>query len=324
MSFLATTYSSSNNGRAHNQANSSRSHQQRKTSKRESPKVSSALGLTVGSDLFKHNRSNSYNRTYQFSAGSKTPKNRRSSSIQIYGLNSSGRLINGHPLPQEFEEKDYQMKAKQEAINSKIASARSEIVAGNYDLALKNLNKVLQTQPNNPNGLKTRANCFINMSKHKLAIPDLLSIIQNNPKFNRNIYIALAVCFVELQDYASAIRQLSKCISLFSGYADAYINRGLLYNKEKRWDKAISDFHQAISINPSKGSSYIGLAESLIEMGDYVQAFEYLEKSLIDKSSRPLAFLKRGKIFFEQREFQKALKDFDEVLETDKENVGSQ
>ena len=46
---------------------------------------------------------------------------------------------------------------------------------------------------------------------------------------------------------------LSKAISHFPKYYDAFIYRGKLYVKEKRWDKALLDFQAAIQANPNKG-----------------------------------------------------------------------
>ena len=74
-------------------------------------------------------------------------------------------------------------------------------------------------------------------------------------------------------------------------------------------------------MNPLKGSGYLGLADSLIGMKDSATALSMLEQALQDQKSVPLALLKRGKIYFEQQEFNKALKDLDKVLEIQPENV---
>ena len=109
-----------------------------------------------------------------------------------------------------------------------------EIKGENYESAIKELNKVLTADPNHLKALLIRSNCYIFTKKHKLAIPDLLSIVQDCPNFNKNTYIALAICFVELNDFPTAVRQLNKCIENFPRFVEGYINRGILYNRQQR------------------------------------------------------------------------------------------
>ena len=105
MSFLATTYSSSNNGKIHPQSNNTvKSHKVRNTNKKRSSSiVNNSFALNLSSKIFKNSRSVSRDRTRKLSMGNMTPSNRKSASIQIYGLNSTSKLINGHPAPKDFD-----------------------------------------------------------------------------------------------------------------------------------------------------------------------------------------------------------------------------
>jgi tetratricopeptide (TPR) repeat protein len=247
-----------------------------------------------------------------------TPNNRRSLSIHFFGLNSSGKFSCSSALRDGLE---YEDGFKAEMIENWVAKAKVDIKAAAFETALKELNKVLKICQNHLNALYLRSNCFMSLGKHKMAIPDLLSIVQENAGFDKHVYIALAVCFVEVDDVNTAIRQLSKCIEIFPNFSEGYINRGILYNRQQRWDKALNDFKQGIQINKKKGTPYIGLADTLLGMGDTKYALALLEKAFNDPKSYPAALLKRGKIFFEQQHFASALKDLDQVLQSQSENV---
>ena len=235
MSFLATTYSSSNNGKMQPKGNTTAKSAKYKqgSNKKGFTLKRGSFRLNFSSKIFKNSRSVSRERTHNFSMGQITASNRRSASINAYGLNSSGKLINGHLGPKEFEDSN-EFLIKKEFISNWLENAKNEFKAGNYDLALKDSNKVLKSDPNHPKALFIRASCYISTNKHKVAIPDLLSIIQENPTFDKNVYIALAICFVEVEDFTTAIRQLTKGISFFPNFAEGLINRGMMFNRQKR------------------------------------------------------------------------------------------
>jgi tetratricopeptide (TPR) repeat protein len=80
----------------------------------------------------------------------------------------------------------------------------------NFKAAISNLNKVLKEDSNNPAALYARGKCYISLQSYKEAIPDLLSLIQDFPLYEKNAYIALAMSFVAVDDYQTAVRQLTQ------------------------------------------------------------------------------------------------------------------
>lgn len=318
MSFLASTYSSSNNNR--NALHKITPCKKRPTVKKKTQNAPiESFRLNLSSQILKNSRSVSRDRGRNLSINNSTPNNRRSLSIHLFGIGSSGKFSCSSALRDGPMMQDEGF--KREIIESWISKAKNEIKTGGFEIALKELNKVLKNDPNHLQGLYLRASCFMSTGKHKMAIPDLLTVIQEDSRFDKNVYIALAVCFVEVEDFTTAIRQLTKCIENFPNFIEGYINRGILYNRQQRWDKALSDFKLSISINRKKGTSYLGLADTLIGMGDTKYALSILEKAFEDPGSFPSALLKRGKIYFEQQEFKSALKDLNTVLNSQPENV---
>ncbi|OMJ87536.1 hypothetical protein SteCoe_10711 [Stentor coeruleus] len=289
--------------------------------KKSSPRINKSFGCyNISSKIFKYNDSFSKDRSRTLSMGSTTPSNRRVSSLRMTAFNSSGKLSNGHPGPKELEE--YRnVKLKKEKIAEFLDKARKEITNGLFEIALQTLKKVFKEDANNLRAIYMKAQCYIGLKEYKLAIPDLLSIVQDHPTYNKNIYIEIATCFIESKDYTTAIRQITRGLLKYPRFLEGYLSRGTIYNQMQKWDKAISDFYEAISIGSNEGGGFLGLADSLIGMGEYKNAIKMLDQALKCSNSVNLALLKRGKLLFESHEFEKALDDLNHLIDLEFNNV---
>jgi tetratricopeptide (TPR) repeat protein len=96
-------------------------------------------------------------------------------------------------------------------------------------------------------------------------------------------------------------------------FAFPYNNRGLVYYNKKDYNKAISDFTEAIRINPSyffayydRGLSYDHIREYDKAISDYTEAIRLKEDAD--------AYCARGWAFYEQREYTKAINDYNEAI----------
>ena len=56
--------------------------------------------------------------------------------------------------------------------------------------------------------------------------------------------------------YDQALFDFTKAIELNPKDADAYINRGFVYDKKGQYDQAISNFTKALEINPKYAEAY--------------------------------------------------------------------
>lgn len=75
-----------------------------------------------------------------------------------------------------------------------------------------------------------KAVCNMHLGVHKFALPDLLNVANNNPYYDQQLYIAIAMCYVAITDYVMAIKYVSKGLSKFPKFYEGYVTRGQLYN----------------------------------------------------------------------------------------------
>jgi tetratricopeptide (TPR) repeat protein len=65
-----------------------------------------------------------------------------------------------------------------------------------------------------------------------------------------------AILYSQINQYDSAIRDLTTAIEIDSKDADLYFNRADVYMKKASWNEAINDLTQAISLNPNFEKAY--------------------------------------------------------------------
>ena len=82
---------------------------------------------------------------------------------------------------------------------------------------------------------------------------------------------------MKLNDYDQAIIAFSRAIMIDNTFAEAYNNRGNIYDDKKEYDKAISDFKNAIELRPANEIFYNNIAITLCEKRDYRKAGKYVE-----------------------------------------------
>jgi len=79
-------------------------------------------------------------------------------------------------------------------------------------------------------------------------------------------------------EYEAAIDEFNAAIDLYSKNEDAYAFRGTSYSNLGKWDKAISDFTEAIKLTP-KVYSYMRRGFAYFMAENYVKAREDLKKA---------------------------------------------
>jgi len=75
-------------------------------------------------------------------------------------------------------------------------------------------------------------------------------------------------------------------------------------------DEALANFHQIIALRPCFAGGYYGAATACVAMGQWEQAFDYIEKTIALDSENSEYFLLRGRILIGLNRTKEACKDF--------------
>ena len=118
-------------------------------------------------------------------------------------------------------------------------------------------------------------------------------------------------------EYQKAIADHTKAIALDPKDANAYNNRGVVYDNLKEYQKAISDYTKAIELDPKYAKAYNNRGVVYFGLGEYHKAISDLTKAIESDPKYAKAYYNRGVVYLMKRESQKAQRDFDMAVSLD-------
>lgn len=159
-----------------------------------------------------------------------------------------------------------------------------------WDQAEAAFTEAIKLDPNCAEAYHQRAGCLFNVGKIEESLPDFDKAAQFDPK-NAEICKNRAFAYLKLVRFDDALADLKHALELDPKHPDQYRKAmGLVYGvrayertKEKKDAEAIADFTEAINFDPTNA--------------------EFFDK--------------RGSLYFNIKEFDKALKDFTEAIRLD-------
>lgn len=204
---------------------------------------------------------------------------------------------------------------------------------GNYDSALKNFDVSLSIQPGYESALLNKAQAYRSMGQKKFersdyrgAVSDYEGALIFNPK-DDEIYNQLALSFIKLGDFDNAILFLDKGMSVNPGSKAIketrpwiYFNRGLKKSDSGDPEGAVSDFKQAIQLNPLFLDAYAEIDSTYKKLGKADSALIYQEKALeakgkINAKVEAEVYLLQGLDKFNAGNYQGSIREYTKALE---------
>ncbi len=145
------------------------------------------------------------------------------------------------------------------------AEARRRLLQ--FELSMKDCNKVIQLAPADPRGYNCRGYAEQQLMQYDASLADLGEALRRNPNFGL-AYGNRGTTFNLTQQYDRAIKDFNEAIRLLPRNHVFYIRRGNSYRNLKQYDKAIHDYTEAIRLSPKSVDAYHGRALAEQAMGD--------------------------------------------------------
>ncbi|MDX2107722.1 MAG: tetratricopeptide repeat protein [Candidatus Melainabacteria bacterium] len=206
--------------------------------------------------------------------------------------------------------------AKAEQTN---AQKGSELVnIRNFSQALEYLNRAVAQDASDSVSVYNRAQAYRNLGRYKDAIADYTRYLELAPDDPENylVYYNRGVSYSALQEYDNAIADFDKALeqkvdyaAAFNGRSEAYLSRAA----EGDFEKALSDANQTISLAGKEAANYILRAKVYSAQGNSEAAFSDINKA-IEMDSSPQNYCERGRIFYNNGQYDKAIQDYDKAL----------
>ena len=126
-------------------------------------------------------------------------------------------------------------------------------------------------------------------------------------------YFGKGKVWISLGEFDQALRDLNKAIELEDKAPEFYISRGVAWFHTGDMDKALADYNVSQQLDPENPSSYINRGLLWVRQQKHFDAIADFTKAVLLRPGDPEALLHRGNVFFNIRDFQKALHDFEAV-----------
>jgi serine/threonine protein kinase/Tfp pilus assembly protein PilF len=127
----------------------------------------------------------------------------------------------------------------------------------------------------------------------RAAIPLLQEATRRDPQ-NFPAWAVLANCHNELAQDEHALACYSACIALRPGFYPSWLDRGLIYLRQRFYELARADFDQVIALHPELADAYINRALAREGQADYGGAVADLDEVLRRGTPRTRVYFMRA------------------------------
>lgn len=181
--------------------------------------------------------------------------------------------------------------------------------SGNIHLAIDEISKVLNINPNNLEALTERGNFYREVSDYQRSIVDLQRAVDIEPSALHYFYLGNTLGLTDQRELA--LTCYGEALSLFPMFPEALNNRGLLLTKLDRYVEANSDFETALRIKPITPSIYTNYGRLLWYVKNPVEALAYLDKGIVEGCVDPAGLLARSVIQIGTGNFEEGWKNYE-------------
>ncbi|MDI6734843.1 MAG: tetratricopeptide repeat protein [bacterium] len=104
-------------------------------------------------------------------------------------------------------------------------------------------------------------------------------------------------------------------------FAEPLNNLGVLYSKDKEYDKAIAVYKKVADMRPNDGNARVTVADMYFRKNDNENAIDWLRQAILTDPQSINAHHRLGEIYFNQGKFDESAKAFKEIVKIDLKNI---
>jgi tetratricopeptide (TPR) repeat protein len=170
-------------------------------------------------------------------------------------------------------------------------------------------------------------NCSID-EDYPVADKDHKQAIKLNPNYPNHpneaqTYYDQGLTDAELKNDQVAISNFSQAIKLNPSFAGAYNDRGVIYVKLKNYQAAIADFNQTIKLDPSFAGAYSNRGLAYTYLKEYQAAIADFNQTIKLNPDYADAYFNRGLTYVKLKNYPAAIADFNQTIKLDPSFAGA-
>ena len=151
------------------------------------------------------------------------------------------------------------------------------------------------------------------LGNHEEALADMQKVI-NEETLSASHYLMRAQMYRKIEEFDKSISDYTMAISLDSSDVVTLLERSTVYTYIEEYEKALEDINRAIEVEPNY-SYYARRANILIQKGDFEQEIVDLDMVLSKVNHKVQYYRQRATAYIELGKLQMAVKDYRKVME---------
>lgn len=173
--------------------------------------------------------------------------------------------------------------------------------------------KILQTEPNNPDALHLLGLIADEAGKHEVAVDLISRALKFAPNFVE-AHINLGSALQEQGELAEAVESFNRAIKINPSIAVAHNNLGNALHKQGKLAEAVDSLHEAIRIEPGNVMAHNNLGVVLQKQGNLAEAAKSYQKAISLKPDYAQAHSNLGDALQRQGKLAEAGESFKRAL----------
>jgi pentatricopeptide repeat protein len=149
--------------------------------------------------------------------------------------------------------------------------SRAALLANNIDLAIRELQQVLEENPDDKEAHFRIGVCYSVRLEFDMAVRYYRNAVDIDPLY-KTAYNQMAYTFNWMGDLEQSIQAIDMYISLAPEEANPYDSRGDIYTSNARLELAIESYAQALEVKPDFWTSLYKLGRNYLFIGDFETA----------------------------------------------------
>jgi len=150
---------------------------------------------------------------------------------------------------------------------------------GNFEEALRLINRSLRINPRQPAALNNRAFALKELKLYADALASCDEAIALKPESAEGYYNR-GVVLKELKRFEEALVSYDRAIALRPGHAEAFYNRGAVLKELKRLEEALASYDRAIALRPGHAEAFNNRGIVLKDLGRFEEALASYDRAI--------------------------------------------
>lgn len=121
--------------------------------------------------------------------------------------------------------------------------------------------------------------CYMKLGKPFKALKSFHQSIHEDPQLDQS-WVATSDLYESIGNFDEALYYLNRAIDLDSLNVDYWKRRAYLHIQLVRFEESTLDYYRLVEMEPNNYYNWLGLAETLITIGDYQKAIEAVQRGL--------------------------------------------